>query len=107
MDNKPPEERAAYYRKRRRTQLIKIGWTPERYEERLVEQNNKCAICKKEMNQRKDHNQAVAHADHAHTNPPIARGLLCGNCNLGIGNLQESPEIMLAAVAYIKKWKEG
>lgn len=49
----------------------------------------------------------IAKADHEHTNPPIPRGILCGNCNLGIGNLQDNPEIMLAAIAYVRKWKEG
>jgi hypothetical protein len=45
-------------------------------------------------------------ADHEHTKPPKPRGILCTNCNLGIGNLQENVEIMEAAIAYVKKYTQ-
>jgi hypothetical protein len=69
-------------------------------------QKGKCAICKKELNLDVKHNGSKAHADHAHVEPPKPREILCGNCNLGIGNLQENLDIMMAAVAYVEKWKE-
>lgn len=60
-------------------------------------QGNKCDICKISFENLKD-----IHIDHNHDNNKI-RGLLCGNCNTGIGLLKENIEIMQKAINYIKK----
>jgi hypothetical protein len=107
LDKENPERTVRYRQRVRKARLKQIGWTPERFESTLVKQEGKCAICGKVLNREKDHNQAVAHADHAHTVPPKPRGILCGNCNLGIGNLQENVDIMKAAIAYVEKWRHS
>lgn len=54
-------------------------------------QNNVCAICK---------NTGKLHVDHDHITG-IVRGLLCMNCNTGIGNLKDSPELLRSAINYL------
>ena len=104
LDKLDPVRREKYLKRKRKGQLKRIGWTPERFDATFAEQDEKCCICGKVLNREKDHNHAVAHADHEHSDPPKPRGILCGNCNLGIGNLQENVEIMKAAISYVEKW---
>jgi len=108
-DKLSPERRAALRLRRRKCQLKKIGWTLEVYKDTLKRQENKCAICKRDLEliMVKPGATTQAHADHEHVEPPKPRGILCGNCNLGIGNLQENIEILRAAIAYLEKYKGG
>lgn len=71
------------------------------YDKMLIEQNSECAICHvsdKEHLERFGKKFAI---DHDHSDGRI-RGLLCANCNRGIGYLQESEAIMLSAIEYLK-----
>jgi len=92
---------------RRESNLNYIGWTTDEFNKVFAEQEGKCDICKKELTLEKKISNTRACADHEHVKPPKRRGILCANCNLGIGNLKDDPEIMLAAIAYVRKWKEG
>src|ERR1700675_385474 len=93
---------------KKRSHLKPLGWTLELFNEVLVEQDNKCAICEKEINLSKIQNGSRACADHAHSNPPIPRGILCTNCNAMLGQAQEKPSILRAAASYIEKFlREG
>lgn len=60
-----------------------------------VMQSGRCAICK----------QAIALdeivVDHSHKTDKV-RGLLCDRCNIGIGCLKDSPEILRNAIKYLK-----
>jgi DNA-directed RNA polymerase subunit RPC12/RpoP len=107
-DKLSPERQAALRLRRRKCQLKKIGWTLELYKSVLEEQEYRCAICKRELELVVIRLGATiaASADHEHTTPPKPRGILCGNCNLGIGNLQENIDIMKAAIAYMIKYKK-
>jgi len=74
------------------------GISLEDYEIKLSEQNGVCDICKKACTTGK--RLAV---DHDHESLKV-RGLLCTNCNKGLGHFKESPEIILNALEYLKKW---
>lgn len=69
----------------------------EDYEKRYKEQNGCCAICKgNNLSGRRlsvDHNHATGYI----------RGLLCGNCNLGIGNFKDNVEFFKTAIEYLQK----
>lgn len=39
--------------------------------------------------------------DHCHRTGKV-RGLLCGNCNLGIGNLQDNPSVLRRLADYLE-----
>jgi|ERR1035437_919842 hypothetical protein len=98
-----PERWAAKRRSRRAEQLKRIGWTLEMFDKAWEKQCGRCAICKRVLNLDVKHNGAKAHADHEHVLPPKPREILCGTCNVGIGNLQDSPDILRAAATYIEK----
>ena len=89
---------------KKRGHLKPLGWTLELFNQILVEQHNKCAICEKEVNLSKVQNGSRACADHVHSDPPIPRGILCSNCNAMIGQAQESARILRAAALYIEKF---
>lgn len=58
-------------------------------------QNGGCKLCDKKVEYKK------LHIDHCHTSNKI-RGLLCSNCNLGLGNFKDNIETLLRAVDYLK-----
>ena len=94
--------------RRRKGQLKRVGWTVERFDEKWEEQEEKCEICGREISREiESHHTDKAYADHKHVEPPKPRGILCVNCNLGLGNFKDSPELMQAAIAYVKKYDGG
>ena len=85
--------------------LIKdFGLTLAQYNQMLVAQNGVCAICKKPETAIRDGELLALAVDHNHKTNQI-RALLCGNCNKGIGNLQESPELLITAAQYLKSFE--
>lgn len=78
--------------------------TPERYEEMLHIQNNRCAICGEEetaINYNTKNVQKLA-VDHCHKTGKV-RELLCQDCNRGIAKFKEDPIILQKAIEYIIK----
>jgi hypothetical protein len=78
----------------------------ERYGITLVEydlisasQFDKCLICKKHKSECKNNKLFV---DHCHTSKEI-RGLLCNDCNAGLGFFKDSIELLLSAIEYLNK----
>jgi hypothetical protein len=107
-DMKDPIRREKLRARRRKGQLKRVGWTPERFDTYWDEQDGRCEICRREVSREiESHHTDKAYADHKHIEPPKPRGILCVNCNLGLGNFQDSPELMQAAIAYVKKYDGG
>jgi hypothetical protein len=77
----------------------KYGMKHTQYSEMLKAQNNKCAICNKEVSEFKTR----FHVDHNHTTGKI-RELLCVNCNHGIGSFMEDKNLLEKAIKYLEKW---
>ena len=71
------------------------------YNEMLENQDGVCAICGKEEATKVNGKRVRLSVDHDHKTGKI-RGLLCGNCNRGIGNLQDSPGLLKKAIDYLK-----
>lgn len=96
------QARARYYADRETTLLRKQSQTfsipVERLRAMRQEQDNACAIC----HQPCPSGRALA-VDHDHTTGAI-RGLLCANCNRALGLLQDSPEVVASALAYLTMW---
>jgi len=76
----------------------KYGLTPEEYKQMVKKQGDRCAICKKPS---KSQGKRLA-IDHCHRTNRV-RALLCHRCNLALGHLQDSPIILKAALAYLRK----
>ena len=68
------------------------------YERMLKQQNGCCAICNaSEASQHK----GVFHVDHCHATGRV-RGLLCRGCNHILGHVKDDPEVLEAAIAYLR-----
>lgn len=88
--------------KRRIKNLEKFGLTPEDYDRMLAEQGGVCAICRgPESGKAYGGGVKRLAVDHCHATG-LVRGLLCGNCNKGLGNLGDSPERMREAARYVE-----
>lgn len=81
---------------------VAYGLTLEQVEEMKREQEGLCAICSKECGHL-FYRQGLQ-IDHDHISGRV-RGLLCHNCNVGIGFLQESPAILKAAIRYLETFQ--
>lgn len=75
----------------------KYGISHDEYDALLKEQNGLCAICG-----RPDRLGKSLAVDHDHKTKLI-RGLLCQNCNQAIGLLDDSIDLLLAAVQYLDR----
>lgn len=73
------------------------GLSPERYEAQMEAQGGRCAICGSA-----DWPGKGPHTDHDHVSG-VFRGILCGNCNNGLGMFGEDPARLRAAAGYLEK----
>lgn len=73
-----------------------FGITLREYDAMLASQNDRCRLC----NRHKSEFPKNLQVDHNHKTGKI-RGLLCGQCNRGIGLLGDSREILLKAADYV------
>lgn len=64
----------------------------------LVRQGSACAACRTSDWGGKD---GKPHVDHDHATGKI-RGLLCANCNTGLGMFGDDPARLRAAAAYLE-----
>jgi hypothetical protein len=70
--------------------------SPEDFDLMFSWQNGLCAICGCSAS-----NGRRLHVDHNHTTGGV-RGLLCTNCNLGLGLFKDSEGLLLSAISYLK-----
>lgn len=110
-DHNTPDGRNAYLKEYRRSDPIleKERYLLSRFEISMQDYNNMlsaqggvCAICKQpETHKRNDKVKALA-VDHHHGTGKV-RGLLCSDCNTGIGKLKDSPDVLQSAIDYLRK----
>lgn len=79
------------------------GITLEEYNNILKKQDYKCAICG--MEEKDDKFLSKFTVDHCHRTGKV-RGITCGNCNISIGKLGDSSEMIYRAYLYLKKHEE-
>lgn len=90
----------------RRLNLKKYGLTVEGYNEMLSKQNGVCAICGREEYVKRKGVVIPLSVDHNHKTGKI-RGLLCYDCNHGLGKFRDSPETCIAAANYLRRDTDG
>jgi len=93
--------RQANPNKRKSQQLKRYGITLEQYNAMLESQGGKCAICEYSDDIGSTMFPVV---DHCHAIGEV-RGLLCMNCNQGLGKFMDSIQFLQAAIKYLRKAK--
>jgi hypothetical protein len=77
------------------------GLTEAEYDQLVKRHRNRCAICKSGT----PGARGEWRIDHDHVTGQV-RGLLCNNCNSGIGMLQDDPEIIATAARYVAEHRQ-
>lgn len=69
----------------------------------LADQNGVCLICSKELIVlgSVEEIQKVACVDHCHKTGKV-RGLLCRNCNTGLGSFKDDTDFLKKAIEYLE-----
>lgn len=100
-----PCHRSRYTPEQIRNHNLKIayGVTAEEFDQKLAEQGGRCAICGTTDTSRSRHGRFTVDHDHASGD---VRGILCGPCNMAIGLLQDNPDTLLAAAAYLLSYQD-
>lgn len=75
------------------------GLPREEYFEMLRASQNKCYICGIELN------EELLCVDHNHDTDEV-RGLLCRDCNFGLGNFKENIKSLYKAIEYLLKYNK-
>lgn len=75
----------------------KYGWTPEQFDAQLALQGGGCAIC----GDLKPGGHGRWHVDHDHETGQV-RGILCSNCNLGVGNVKDDVDLLRRMAKYLR-----
>lgn len=95
------------FRKSNQKTKLKANYnlTLEDYDRMLKEQDFVCAICGNPESVNKNGRTYDLCVDHNHETGEV-RGLLCRNCNSGIGLLKDNSETLVKALNYLIKWEK-
>ena len=74
----------------------KYGIGIEQFQDLLVSQSRGCGICLS-----REPDGKGWHVDHCHETGKV-RGILCGYCNRMLGFAKDRPEVLLAAISYLR-----
>lgn len=97
-----PEE---HKRRHRRSNLKRLyGLSLEQYDELLKQQNGCCWICGTDKPGGNHGNHGYLAVDHNHKTGEL-RGLLCSQCNLGVGHVRDNVDIVAEMINYLNKHK--
>ena len=93
-------------KKRLRYRQYRYGVTPEQFDQMLADQDGKCAVCSTTdpgggMGWCIDHDHTCCAGKKACGQ--CVRGLLCRNCNTGLGMFNDNPDLLLMAGIYLTR----
>ncbi len=83
--------------------LLKYGLSPAQYEALDKAANSSCQICGKHKCESKFKNLDV---DHCHKLGKV-RGLLCQNCNIGLGHFRDDVKTLQKAIIYLGRFEKS
>lgn len=86
-------------RVRNRLLKSKFGITIEQFNEMFKQQEGNCAICGKHQSEE----YRAFNVDHNHETGQV-RGLLCNNCNTGLGRFEDSIKFLRGAIKYLENY---
>lgn len=87
---------------RKAVRLRTYGLTMDQFSLMLEAQKGVCAICQTAS----DRKVIFPVVDHCHASGRV-RGILCANCNHGLGKFRDNPTLMLRAVEYLSRGYSG
>ncbi len=88
----------------RRSHLKSVyGLAEAQYDQMLTDQGGCCAICQGGLDSGRFGVNKHLDVDHCHKTGKI-RGLLCSKCNRGIGQLNDDPALLRAAITYLESF---
>lgn len=94
----PPDKKARMFEQKKADMLMRrYGLTPEQVRVMLEKQNHVCAICNNPF--------GLQNIDHCHKTGKV-RGVLCVNCNRGLGAFGDNIQNMEKALEYLKHANE-
>jgi hypothetical protein len=73
----------------------RYGITEDDYHKMVENQQHKCKICGNKPQKR-------LYVDHCHETKRI-RGLLCHQCNVALGHMNDDPQRLEKAISYLKE----
>lgn len=79
--------------------LANYGISLNEYKARLLAQDYKCPLCSKSFSEGAFGPDSPV-VDHCHTNGHV-RGIICNECNRGLGYFRDNPEALMNAVQYL------
>ena len=79
---------------------FKYGISVEEFNQLLIAQNYCCAICDIHLDEQTYN--TTPRVDHCHSSKKV-RGLLCGQCNVGLGHFYENENSLFKAIEYLRK----
>ncbi len=96
------------YRYKLTTRLRRYNLSREDYEKAVQDQKGCCKICMKFVPENKGilgkgHVRGSLHIDHCHESGEV-RGLLCRDCNIGLGCFGDSMESLYSAIRYLRAY---
>ena len=92
--SREPHQRMTSSESAKKTDLLRTyGLTPEEYNSLWDKQNGGCVIC--------GSTEKKLCVDHCH-NTGVVRGLLCTNCNQGLGQFKDDPGLLRSAATYLE-----
>lgn len=101
------EQRARYQadpEMKHRIGMRRFSLTPEDYADLLTRQGGLCALCGRPPKGKRlmvDHDHGCC-PGRAKSCGECVRGLLCFNCNVGLGNLGDSVPMLYRAISYLR-----
>ena len=88
--------------KRNQDYMEKYGMTIDDYNKILESQGGKCAICGKPNSGINGRDRLFVDHDHK---TGMVRGLLCSNCNHGLGNFHDNISFLESAIDYLEVYQ--
>lgn len=93
------EKKDAHHKSARKSRYkTHYGISLEDYDEMLLAQDGVCAICRGLETSKR----MFLSVDHCHTSGKV-RGLLCSNCNRGLGSFKDQEVLLHKAIDYLER----
>ena len=102
LENQKEQHQKDPIRKREYILKNRYKLTIEDFNQMLNNQNRRCKIC----GTKTPRGKGAFHVDHNHKTNEI-RGLLCNNCNRGLGYFNDNSFILFSAINYLRKTQKS